>query len=273
MIPDMSLPPSKPKPVTVPDFLSARARGTRLSVLTGYDYTFARLLDEAGVDAILVGDSLGMVVQGHSTALPVTLDEVIYHTRCVVRGTTRAMVISDLPFMTFQLGRKQALESAGRLVKEGGAHAVKLEGGERTADAIRAVVDADIPVMGHVGMTPQSVHRFGGFKVQRREEQLLADAKAVEQAGAFSIVIECVPSELAQKITASVSIPTIGIGAGPHCDGQVLVIQDMLGMYGDLRPRFVKRYAELGTQIRQAVQDYCRDVRTGSYPDEEHSFK
>jgi 3-methyl-2-oxobutanoate hydroxymethyltransferase len=269
----MNAPPAKPKPVTVPDFLSARTRGTRLTVLTGYDYTFARLLDEAGVDAVLVGDSLGMVVQGHSTALPVTLDEMIYHTRCVVRGTSRAMVITDMPFMTFQLGPTQALESAGRLVKEGGTHAVKLEGGERTADAIAAIVRADVPVMGHVGMTPQSVHRFGGFKVQRQADQILADAKAVEQAGAFAIVVECVPSELAAKITASVSIPTIGIGAGPHCDGQVLVIQDMLGMYGDLRPKFVKRYVEAGTQIKQAVETYCREVRDGRFPDAGHSFQ
>jgi 3-methyl-2-oxobutanoate hydroxymethyltransferase len=242
-------------------------------MLTAYDYALARLLDEAGVDGLLVGDSLGMVVQGHSTALPVTLDEMIYHTRCVVRGTSRAMVITDMPFMTFQLGPTQALESAGRLVKEGGTHAVKLEGGERIAEAIAAIVRADIPVMGHVGMTPQSVHRFGGFKVQRQAEQILADAKAVEQAGAFAVVVECVPSELAAKITASVSIPTVGIGAGPHCDGQVLVVQDMLGMYGDLRPKFVKRYAETGTQIRQAVEAYCREVREGKFPDAGHSFQ
>jgi 3-methyl-2-oxobutanoate hydroxymethyltransferase len=269
----MSVPPTKPKPVTVPDFLSARSRGTRLTVLTGYDYTFARLLDEAGVDAILVGDSLGMVVQGHSNALPVTLDEVIYHTRCVVRGVGRAMIITDMPFMSFQLSATQALESAGRLVKEGGSHAVKLEGGERTADAIAAIVRADIPVVGHIGLTPQSVHRFGGFKVQRQEHQLLADAKSVEQAGAFAVVVECVPSEVAAKITASLSIPTIGIGAGPHCDGQVLVIQDMVGMYDDLRPRFVKRYAELGAQIRQAVEAYCREVREGKFPDGAYSFQ
>lgn len=269
----MSVPPAKPKPVTVPDFLSARARGTKLTVLTGYDYTFARLLDEAGVDAILVGDSLGMVVQGHPNALPVTLDEVIYHTRCVVRGTGRAMVMADLPFMTFQPGSAAALASAGRLVKEGGAHAVKLEGGERTAEAIAAITRADIPVVGHVGLTPQSVHRFGGFKVQRQEERLLADAKAVEQAGAFALVVECVPTELARRITESVSIPTIGIGAGPHCDGQVLVVQDMLGLYGDLRPKFVKRYADLGGRVRQAVEAYCREVRDGKFPDAGHSFQ
>jgi 3-methyl-2-oxobutanoate hydroxymethyltransferase len=269
----MSVLPSKPKPVTVPDFLAARSRGTRLAVITAYDYTFARLLDEAGVDAILVGDSLGMVVQGHATALPVTLDEMIYHTKCVVRGTSQAMVITDLPFMTFQLGPTQALESAGRVVKEGGANAVKLEGGERTADAIAAIVRADIPVVGHVGMTPQSVHRFGGFKVQRQAEKLLADAKAVEQAGAFAMVIECVPTELAAKITASVNIPTIGIGAGPYCDGQVLVMQDMLGLYGDLRPKFVKRYTEAGSDIRKAVETYCHEVRDGRFPDAVHSFQ
>lgn len=269
----MSLPPLKTKPMTVPDFLSARSRGTRLTVLTAYDYSFARLIDEAGVDAILVGDSLGMVIQGHSTALPVTLEEMIYHTRCVVRGTTRALVMTDLPFMTFQLGPTQALENAGRLVKEGGAHAVKLEGGVRTAEAIAAIVRADIPVVGHIGMTPQSVHRFGGFKVQRQEEQLLADAKAVEQAGAFAVVVECVPTDLAEKITHSLSIPTIGIGAGPHCDGQVLVIQDMLGIYGDLRPKFVKRYVEAGSTIKEAVAAYCKEVREGKYPTEAHAFQ
>lgn len=269
----MSAVPSKPRPVTVPDFLSARARGAKLAVLTGYDYTFARILDEAGVDAVLVGDSLGMVVQGHPTALPVTLDEIIYHTRCVARGTRRAMIVADLPFMTFQLGPTQALESAGRVVKEGGAHAVKLEGGERTAEAIAAIVRADIPVMGHVGMTPQSVHQYGGFKVQRAEDRLIADAKAVEQAGAFSLVVECVPADLGRQVTAAVSIPTIGIGAGPHCDGQVLVVQDMLGLYGDLRPRFVKRYLEGGTQFRQAVEDFCREVREGRFPDADHSFQ
>jgi len=272
-ITDMSLPPLKTKPMTVPDFLSARSRGTRLTVLTAYDYSFARLIDEAGVDAILVGDSLGMVIQGHSTALPVTLEEMIYHTRCVVRGTTRALVMTDLPFMTFQLGPTQALENAGRLVKEGGAHAVKLEGGVRTAEAIAAIVRADIPVVGHIGMTPQSVHRFGGFKVQRQEEQLLADAKAVEQAGAFAVVVECVPTDLAEKITNSLSIPTIGIGAGPHCDGQVLVIQDMLGIYGDLRPKFVKRYVEAGSTIKEAVAAYCKEVREGKYPTEAHAFQ
>lgn len=269
----MNNPAPRVRTVTVPDFLSARARGARLTVVTGYDYTFARLLDESGVDAILVGDSLGMVIQGHANALPVTLDEVIYHTRCVVRGTARAMVIADLPFMTYQLGPTQALENAGRLVKEAGAHAIKLEGGERSAQAIEAIVRADIPVMGHIGLTPQSVHRLGGFKVQRHEDQLLADAKAVEQAGAFSLVIECVPAELAAKVTEAVSLPTIGIGAGPSCDGQVLVLQDMLGLYGDIRPKFAKRYADLGTAAREAFQAYCREVKAGQFPGPEHSFR
>jgi 3-methyl-2-oxobutanoate hydroxymethyltransferase len=261
------------KPVTLPRLREMRTAGEPIVMLTCYDASFALLLDAVGVDCVLVGDSLGMVVQGHANALPVTLDEMIYHTRCVARGTSRAMIITDMPFMSFQLSASQALESAGRLVKEGGSHAVKLEGGERTADAIAAIVRADIPVVGHVGLTPQSVHRFGGFKVQRQEHQLLADAKAVEQAGAFAVVVECVPTEVAAKITASLSIPTIGIGAGPHCDGQVLVIQDMLGMYADLRPRFVKRYAELGAQIRQAVEAYCREVREGKFPDGTYSFQ
>lgn len=263
----------KPRPVTVPDFLVARSRGTKLTVLTGYDYSFARLLDAAGVDAILVGDSLGMTVQGHATSLPVTLDEVIYHTKCVVRGTQRALVIADLPFLSYQVSIPQAIESAGRLLKEAGAHAVKLEGGRRSAATIAAIVAADIPVMGHVGMTPQSVHRFGGFKVQRSEGELLADAQAVADAGAFAVVVECVPSELAKKVTDAVTIPTIGIGAGPHCDGQVLVLQDMLGMYSDLRPKFVKRYAELGPQIQEAFEAYCREVKAGTFPAAEHEFK
>lgn len=260
------------RPVTVPDFLSARSRGVRLTMLTAYDYTVARLLDEAGVDSILVGDSLGMVVQGHANALSVTLDEVIYHTKCVARGVRRALLVADLPFMTFQLGAPQALVSAGRLVKEGGAHAVKLEGGERSAEAVAAVVRADIPVVGHVGMTPQSVHRFGGFRVQRDEERLVRDAKAIEQAGAFALVLECVPSDLAARITSMVNIPTIGIGAGAGCDGQVLVIQDMLGMYGDLHPKFVRQFADVGSTIRQAVEDYCREVKEGTFPDGETSF-
>jgi 3-methyl-2-oxobutanoate hydroxymethyltransferase len=265
--------PADVRPVTVPDFLAAKARGTRLTVLTAYDYTMARLLDAAGVDGLLVGDSLGMVVQGHDTSLTVTLDEVIYHTRLVARGARRALLVADLPFMSFQVSPRQALRSAGRLVKEGGAHAVKLEGGVRSARAIRAITAADIPVMGHVGMTPQSVRRFGGFRVQREEGRLLEDARATEEAGAFALVVECVPAPLAEKITAAVKIPTIGIGAGAGCDGQVLVTHDLLGLFDDFRPRFVKQYAELGAAIRRAAEGYCREVREGTFPGPEHSFR
>jgi 3-methyl-2-oxobutanoate hydroxymethyltransferase len=265
--------PAEVRPVTVPDFLSARARGVRLTMLTAYDYTMARLLDAAGVDGLLVGDSLGMVVQGQETSLGVTLDEVIYHTRLVARGVRRSLLVADLPFMTYQVSPQQALENAGRLVKEGGAHAVKLEGGVRSAAAITAVTSADIPVMGHVGMTPQSVRRFGGFRVQRDEAKILEDALATQEAGAFAVVVECVPAETAQKITASLNVPTIGIGAGAGCDGQILVAHDMLGLFDELRPRFVKQYADLGREIIQAVESYCREVREGTFPAAEHSFR
>lgn len=267
-------PPAMPlKPVTVPDFLSARSRQVKLTMLTAYDYTMARLLDAAGVDSLLVGDSLGMVVQGKETSLEVTLHEMIYHTRLVVRGTRRALVVADMPFLTYQVSPQQALVNAGRLIKEGGAHAVKLEGGVRAAPAIAAIVRADIPVMAHIGMTPQSVRRYGGFKVQRDEQAILEDALAVEQAGAFAVVVECVPARLGAKLTQALKIPTIGIGAGPDCDGQVLVIQDMLGLFPDLQPRFVKRYADLGALIQQAVQQYCQEVREGEFPAPEHTFR
>ncbi len=262
----------KNRPMTVPDFLAAKARGMRLTVLTAYDYTMARLLDAAGVDAVLVGDSLGMVVQGHEHSLTVTLEEMIYHTRLVARGVKRSLLIADMPFMSFQVSPQQALESAGRLIKEGGAQAVKIEGGVRSAASIAAITGAHIPVMGHIGMTPQSVHRFGGFRVQKDEAQLLEDAQATEQAGAFAVVLECIPAEAAQKITASLKIPTIGIGAGPGCDGQVLVCYDMLGMFEDIRPRFVKQYGDLGREIVQAVEAYCREVRDGTFPAVEHTF-
>jgi 3-methyl-2-oxobutanoate hydroxymethyltransferase len=269
----MSAMPSAPRPVTVPEFRAAKARGEKLAVVTAYDYTAARLVDEAGVDAILVGDSVGMVVQGHPTSLPVTLDEIIYHTRCVVRGVRRALVVADLPFLSYQVSPRQAVKSAGRLVKEGGAHAVKLEGGSRMADTVRAVVAAGIPVMGHVGLTPQSVHLLGGFKVQRDAAQLMADAKAVEEAGAFSLVVESVPSELGTKLTQAAGVPTVGIGAGPGCDGQVLVYHDLLGLFTDFTPKFVKRYADLGAQVRSAVGAYCREVREGVFPAAEHGFR
>ncbi len=261
------------RPVTVPDFLAAKARGQRLTMLTAYDATMARLLDAAGVDAILVGDSLGMVVQGRPDSLAVTLDEMIYHTRLVLRGAARCLVVAVMPFMSDQVSPQQALENAGRLVKEGGAHAVKLEGGVRSAGAVAAIAGADIPVMGHVGLTPQSVRRLGGFRVQRDEPRLIEDALAVERAGAFAVVVECVPSETARRISAALKVPTIGIGAGAGCDGQVLVTHDIVGLYGELRPRFVKQYAELGVALTRAVEAYCREVRDGTFPAAEHEFR
>jgi 3-methyl-2-oxobutanoate hydroxymethyltransferase len=266
-----STPP--PRPVTVPDFRAAKTRGVKLAVVTAYDYTSARLCDEAGVDCILVGDSVGMVVQGHSTSLPVTLDEMLYHTKCVARGVRRALIVVDLPFMTYQVSPKQAVRNAGRLLKEGGAHAVKLEGGVRMQSTVKACVDAGIPVMAHVGLTPQAVHQLGGFKVQRNGDELLADAAAVEKAGAFALVVESVPAELGAKITSAMTIPTIGIGAGAACDGQVLVFHDMLGLYPDFKPKFAKRYADLGTQVKAAVEAYCQEVREGSFPAAEHTFR
>jgi len=222
---------------------------------------------------VLVGDSLGMVIQGHATSLPVTLRDVIYHTRCVVRGVKRALVVADLPFLTYQVSPRQAVRSAGKLMKFGGAHAVKLEGGARAADAVRAVVAAGIPVMGHVGLTPQSVHQFGGFKVQRDADQLLADATAIADAGAFAVVVESVPADVGTKLTAALPVPTVGIGAGPGCDAQVLVFHDLLGLFTDFTPKFVKRYADLGAAARDAIAAYSREVRDGTFPGPEHSFR
>jgi 3-methyl-2-oxobutanoate hydroxymethyltransferase len=265
--------PAQASAVTVPDILAARSRGQRLTMLTCYDYTMARLLDAAGVDGLLVGDSLGMVVQGQPNSLGVTLDEIIYHTRLVARGSSRALLVADMPFMSYQVGPQQAVANAGRLIKEGGAQAVKLEGGIRSAQAVAAVAAIDIPVMGHIGMTPQSVNRFGGFRVQRDEDRLFEDALAIEKAGAFALVVECVPAPLAVKLTAALKIPTIGIGAGAGCDGQILVTHDMLGLFADLRPRFVKQYADLGEVMTRAVAEYCRDVREGVFPAKEHEFR
>jgi 3-methyl-2-oxobutanoate hydroxymethyltransferase len=259
--------------MTVPDFRAAKSRGTPLAVLTAYDWTMARLLDAAGVDALLVGDSLGMVIQGEANSLAVTVDEMVYHTRLVARGTSRALVIADMPFMSYQVTPSQAVANAGRLIKEGRAQAVKVEGGERSAEAIAAIVAADVPVMGHIGLTPQSVHRLGGFRVQRDLEQLLGDARALEHAGVFAMVVECVPADLAHEITAAVQVPTIGIGAGVGCDGQVLVSHDILGLFDELHPRFVKRYADLGPLIRAAAEQYCEDVRQRRFPGPEHSFR
>jgi 3-methyl-2-oxobutanoate hydroxymethyltransferase len=259
------------RPVTVPRFVDAKKRGQKLSVLTAYDFLWAGLLDAAGVDALLVGDSLGMVVQGKATTLPVTLDEIIYHAEMVVRAVRRALVIVDMPFMTFQISPAQAVENAGAIIKRSGAGAVKLEAGTHQAATIAALVAADIPVMAHVGLKPQSVLKLGGYKIQRDEERLMAEARAAESAGAFAIVLECIPRGIAKTITAELSIPTIGIGAGPHCDGQVLVTQDMLGLTGSIRPRFVKTYADLAAEATSAVRRYIAEVQDATFPDEAHS--
>jgi 3-methyl-2-oxobutanoate hydroxymethyltransferase len=262
--------------VTVPAIRERKQRGPKLAVVTAYDATIARLLDDGGADILLVGDSLGMVVQGQPSTLAVTVDEMAYHARAVARGTARAHIVVDMPFMSFQVSSEKALEAAGRLVKEGNAEAVKLEGGIQMAETVRRIVGAGIPVMGHVGLTPQSIHALGGFRVQGKGEdaaaRVLQDAKALEQAGAYAIVLEAMPADLARRITETVDIPTIGIGAGPHCDGQVLVCYDFLGMYRDIQPKFVKRYAELGDAIVNAMRAYVGDVQSGAFPEARHSF-
>jgi 3-methyl-2-oxobutanoate hydroxymethyltransferase len=259
--------------VTVPDFLRWKAQGRKIAVLTAYDFTMARLLDEAGIDALLVGDSLGTVVQGHATTLPVTLDQMVYHAGLVARGSRRALVIGDLPFGSYQASTADAVRAGVRMLQEAGCAAVKLEGGRRMIPALSALADADIPVMGHIGLTPQSVHRMGGFKVQRDDESLVADARAVADAGAFALVLECIPAELARRITAAIAIPTIGIGAGADCDGQVLVTPDLLGLFEGFRPRFARRYATLADSIRDAASRYRDDVAAGSFPSPAESFR
>lgn len=259
--------------VTVPDFVKAKSQGRRLSMLTAYDFITASIFDAAGVDSLLVGDSLGMVVQGRESTLPVTLEQMIYHGEMVVRAVRRALVIVDLPFMSYQVSPRQALRNAGRILKETGAAAVKLEGGERQAKTIEALSSCDLPVMAHVGMRPQSVRKLGRMSaIQRNEDQLLADARAAESAGAFAIILELIPSSVAQRITAEISIPTIGIGAGPHCDGQVLVTPDMLGMSG-FKPRFVKQFAQLRNVMTAAATDYVHEVVRGEFPGPEHSHE
>lgn len=264
------------KPINVLDLRRKKADNDRIVMVTAYDATMARLVDAAGVDMVLVGDSLGMVVQGHADTLPVTLDEMVYHTRCVRRGLKRAHLTADMPFMAYQISPEEALRSAGRLVKEAGAQSVKLEGGVSVQDHIARIVAAGIPVVGHVGLTPQSVHAMGGFRVQGRTEdaaqQVIDDALAVEAAGAFCVVLEGMPSEVAARVTEALSIPTVGIGAGPQCDGQVLVCNDLLGFDLSFRPRFVKRYAELETTMVDAFKAYAAEVRDGAFPGPEHGF-
>jgi 3-methyl-2-oxobutanoate hydroxymethyltransferase len=266
----------KAQRVTIHTLRQMKERGERIAMLTAYDATFGRLFDEAGADVLLVGDSLGMVVQGHETTLPVTLDEMAYHCRAVVRGVRRAHVVGDMPFMTYQGSIEQGMTNAGKLIKEGGCHSVKLEGGAVHAELVRRLVGAGIPVMGHIGLTPQSFHQLGGFKVQGRDaggrERLLADARALEEAGCYAIVLEAIPSDIAREITETVSVPTIGIGGGLACDGQVLVSYDMLGMDESFKPRFVRRYAALGATIKEAVAHYVSDVRGSQFPSDAESF-
>ena len=263
--------------ITVPHIVKMKQGGEKITCLTAYDYSFARILDEAGVEMLLVGDSLGCVVQGGANTLAVTMDEMIYHARLVVRGRKRALVIGDMPFMSYQVGKEEALRNAGRFFKEAGAEAIKLEGGVAVQESIRAIVDAGMPVMGHIGLTPQSVHQFGGYKIQGREkerrEAVLRDAVAVEEAGAFAVVLEGIPSDLAGEITEQLAIPTIGIGAGPQCDGQVLVIHDMLGLFDDFVPKFVKRYADVKQTMLGAVKEFVGEVKERKFPAAEHSFK
>ncbi|WP_022847027.1 MULTISPECIES: 3-methyl-2-oxobutanoate hydroxymethyltransferase [unclassified Desulfurobacterium] len=263
------------KKVTTKTLLEMKRNGEKITMLTAYDYTSALIVDSAGVDIILVGDSLGMVMLGYDSTIPVTMEEMVHHTRAVVRARKRAMVIFDMPFLSYQTGKRDAILNAGRALKETGCDAVKIEGGKEQEDTIKALVDAGIPVCGHIGLQPQSVNVYGGYVLRGKgeeREKLVEDAKAVERAGAFAVVLEKVPSDLAKEITESLSIPTIGIGAGKYCDGQVLVFHDMIGMFDKFKPKFVKRYAEVGKEIRSAVESYVKEVKNGVFPGEEHSY-
>jgi len=261
--------------VTTATFLEKKRRGEKITVLTAYDFLTAKIVDEAGVDAILVGDSLGMVVLGYESTIPVTMEEMIHHTKAVVRGRRRALVIFDMPFLSYQTGVRDAVLNAGRALKETGCDAVKIEGGVEQSETIRALVNAGIPVVGHVGLQPQSVNLYGGYILRGKgseRERILEDAKAVEEAGAFAVVLEKVPSDLAREITESLKIPTIGIGAGKYCDGQVLVFHDLVGLFEEFKPKFVKRYAELGKEAREAVRKFVEEVKEGKFPEDEHSY-
>lgn len=262
--------------VTTQTVVDMKARGEKISMLTAYDYTMAKLVDAAGIDIILVGDSASNVMAGFETTLPITLEQMIYHSSCVVRGVDRALVVADLPFMSYQVTTKEALISAGRMMKEAGAHAVKLEGGKPIADTIKRIVDAGIPVMGHLGLTPQSIYKFGTYKVRATDNQeadeLMRDANLLQEAGCFSIVLEKIPQKLAKTVSESIDIPTIGIGAGSHCDGQVLVLHDMLGLNKDFNPRFLRRYLDLHTEIIHAVGQYVNDVKSADFPNESEQY-
>lgn len=264
------------KKITILDLQKMKDNGEKITMLTAYDYPTARILDESGVDILLIGDSVGNVMMGFDNTLPVTVENIIYHTKAVAKARKKALVVADMPFMSYQISIEEAKINAGRMIQEGGAEAVKLEGGENMEAVIRALSDIDIPVMGHIGLTPQSIHRMGGYKIQGKEERqrqkLLADARAVERAGAFSLVLEAIPADLAQEITSSLQIPTIGIGAGLHCDGQVLVIHDVLGLSGSFRPKFVKQYVQLEPLIKKAVTAFIAEVKEEKFPTTAHSF-
>jgi 3-methyl-2-oxobutanoate hydroxymethyltransferase len=254
-----------------------KRQGEKISMLTAYDFTMAQIIDQAGIEIILVGDSAANVMAGHKTTVPMTMDQMIYHTACVRRGAERALVIGDMPFMSFQVSDEEALRNAGQMMKETGAEGIKIEGGQAVAETIKKICDIGIPVMGHLGLTPQSVNKFGGFQVRARKEdeahRLFEDAKALEQAGCFSVVLEKIPADLAKEVTEELSIPTISIGAGRYCDGQVLVLQDMLGLNKAFNPKFLRRYADLGTNMTEAVQQYIADVKSGDFPNEDEQYE
>lgn len=268
--------PIDTRAVTTHRLAEMKSAGQKIAMLTAYDYTMARLVDESGVDVILVGDSAANVMAGHESTVPITIEHMIYHTQCVIAGVKRALVVSDLPFMSYQLSSKQALQTAGRMMKEAGSHAVKVEGGQQMVGSIRRIVQAGIPVMGHLGLTPQSIYQFGSYKVRAREaseaQQLRDDALRIQDAGAFALVLEKIPADLAQEVSASLEIPTIGIGAGGDCDGQVLVLHDMLGMNEGFEPRFLRRFAEVGQAIREGVSSYTAAVKSGDFPNESESY-
>ncbi|MCC5925135.1 MAG: 3-methyl-2-oxobutanoate hydroxymethyltransferase [Bacteroidetes bacterium] len=266
----------RPDKVTTRTVVDFKIKGEKISMITAYDYTMAKIVDHAGIDVILVGDSASNVMAGHETTLPITLDQMIYHTSCVVRGVDRALVVADLPFMSYQVTVKEALISAGRMMKEAGAHAVKLEGGASVCETIKRIVDAGIPVMGHLGLTPQSIYKFGTYKVRAKDdaeaEQLIKDAMALQEAGCFALVLEKIPAALATKVTKLLDIPTIGIGAGGECDGQVLVVHDMLGLTKDFHPRFIRRYHNLFDEMSNAVNAYVNDVKSGDFPSDQEQY-
>jgi 3-methyl-2-oxobutanoate hydroxymethyltransferase len=267
---------NSPVKITTQTVVDMKRKGEKISMLTAYDFTMAQIIDQAGIDIILVGDSASNVMAGHETTVPMTLDHMIYHTSCVVRGVNRALVIADLPFMSYQVTTKEALISAGRMMKEAGAHAIKMEGGKPIINSVKKIVEAGIPVMGHLGLTPQSIYKFGTYKVRATEEQeaevLIRDANLLEEAGCFSIVLEKIPAKLAARVTEEISIPTIGIGAGAGCDGQVLVIHDMLGLNKEFNPRFLRRYADLNSVMTNAVQNYIKDVKSKDFPNQEEQY-